>query len=87
MASVIRGTVRDSGGNAIAGARVFFESAPVAVPDVAILTDESGRFALTAPAPGGYELRCVADGYAAALVTAAVGRSAEVALEVRLHPL
>lgn len=86
MASVIRGTVRDSGGAPITGARVLFETAPVPVPDVAVLTDELGRFAVTAPVPGGYELRCVADGYAAALVSAAVGESGEVALDVKLNP-
>lgn len=86
MASVIRGTVRDQEGAPIAGARVFYEAAPVAVPDVAILTDGRGRFALAAPVSGDYQLRCVADGYAPARVMAPVGQMGEVALEVRLSP-
>jgi hypothetical protein len=86
MASVIRGTVRDSEGAAISGARVFYKSAPIAVPDVAILTDERGRFAMGAPAAGDYELRCVADGFAPAVVATSVGAPSEVELEIRLNP-
>jgi hypothetical protein len=86
MASIIRGTVRDAEGAPIAGARVFYKDAPIPVPDVAILTDERGRFALGAPAEGDYELRCVADGFAPAIVATSVGQPSEVEVEVRLHP-
>jgi hypothetical protein len=86
MASVIRGTVRDSEGAPIVGARVFYKEAPIAVPDVAILTDERGRFAMGAPAEGEYELRCVADGFAPAVVATSVGQPSDVEVEVRLHP-
>jgi Carboxypeptidase regulatory-like domain len=86
MASVIRGTVLDPEGAPIAGARVFYKSSPIAVPDVAILTDERGRFAMGAPAAGDYELRCVADGFAQEVVATSVGLPGEVELEVRLSP-
>jgi Carboxypeptidase regulatory-like domain len=84
--AVIAGTVTDSAGEAVAGARVMFATAPVAVPDVAALTDEGGAFALGAPVPGAYELTVATD----AAVTQApveVGEGAErVDVEVVLPP-
>jgi hypothetical protein len=38
----------------VAGATVYVVAAPQSLPDVALLTDASGRFALTAPVPGKY---------------------------------
>jgi Carboxypeptidase regulatory-like domain len=58
---VIAGTVTDAAGEAVAGARVMYSKAPVAVPDVAALTDEGGGFVLGAPAPGAYELTVATD--------------------------
>jgi len=47
----------------IRDARVFISRAPVAVPDVAQLTDAGGRFALSVPVNGTYEISCRADVY------------------------
>jgi Carboxypeptidase regulatory-like domain len=44
-------------------ARVFFTTSPMPLPDIATLTDDDGRFALYAPAPGRYEVVCHADGH------------------------
>lgn len=77
--SVIEGRVVDHVGAPIEGARVLISAAPSAVPDVAILTDEIGRFALDAPTAGRYLLACHAHGFTSAtletVVTAGSARS------------
>ncbi len=55
---VITGRVRDHTGEPVPGARVFFASGPVPLPDVAALTGPDGVFRLTAPAPGEYSVMC-----------------------------
>ena len=57
------GVVQDLNGNPVANARVYFTSSPVALPDIAALTDGAGRFMLTAPQPGQYTIACAADGW------------------------
>lgn len=59
---MIAGVVRDERGQPVAGARVYVVDAPVAVPDIAALTDASGRFAIGVPAPGRYTVESVTDG-------------------------
>jgi Carboxypeptidase regulatory-like domain len=84
--AVIRGRVHRADGSAVPEARVFFVSAPVAVPDVALLTDDGGRFALYAPAPGRYEVGCHAEGLEPASVAIDVGES-EMEVDVELRTL
>lgn len=60
--SLVQGRAHRTDGGAVVEARVFFSIAPVAVPDVALLTDDQGRFTLFAPAPGHYEVACHAEG-------------------------
>lgn len=55
---VISGVVRDQAGKPLAEARIGFARAPVALPDVAILTGTDGRFQLSVPVPGSYSLVC-----------------------------
>ena len=55
-ARIIAGTVLDAAGKPVAQARVYFSSAPGSVPDVAAMTDAAGRFKLSAPQPGSYEI-------------------------------
>lgn len=83
--SVITGTVRTDAGQAIEGARIYFISGPVALPDIAILTDGQGRFSLAAPTAGKYELGCTADGFAEARVTVTVvqGQAAKVEIQLK----
>lgn len=59
--SLIQGVVLNARGQPVAGARVSWVQAPVAMPDVSLLTDSAGRFTLAAPAPGSYTLRCDSD--------------------------
>lgn len=61
MANVISGTVVDSKGQPLANARVYFTSGPVSLPEIAAMTDDSGNFSLTAPAPGKYVIESAAD--------------------------
>jgi len=53
---IIAGVVRDGHGDPVAGASVYVVDAPVALPDVAALTDTDGRFTLTAPVAGRYTI-------------------------------
>lgn len=62
MDGVIRGVVRSSTGP-IPFARVIVASAPGPMPDIALLTDAAGRFAVHPPYPGRYVLAVHADGY------------------------
>ncbi len=84
MPAVISGLVQGPGGQTIANARIAFASAPVAVPDVAALTDSAGRFALTAAAPGTYVVHCSAEGYRPASVAVHVAGSGSVRVEIQL---
>jgi len=61
---LISGSVTDGADRPIAGARVYFASGPGSFPDLAALTGEDGRFALTAPAAGTYELQVQVEGFA-----------------------
>jgi hypothetical protein len=85
MAAVISGFVRDSRGSAVANARIAFASAPVAVPDIAALTDSKGAFAMSAPAPGTYFIACFAEGYSSATAAAHVAGAGTVNVEIQLE--
>ena len=58
---LIAGTVVDSTGLPMADARIAFSRAPVAMPDIAMLSDERGAFTLSVPVEGTYELTITAD--------------------------
>ena len=81
---LLSGTVHDPEGRPVAGARVLFASAPAPLPDIAALTGEDGRFTLSAPAEGSYELAVHADGFAPASarceLTAAAGNPLRIKL-------
>jgi hypothetical protein len=59
--TMVAGVVLDSAGGPVAEARVFFTSGPVPLPDIVALTDGDGRFALSAPVPGTYDIEVAAD--------------------------
>jgi Carboxypeptidase regulatory-like domain len=83
---VVAGVVRGPGGEQLPQARVFIARGPVPVPDVAALTDAEGRFTLSLPAAGSYELACVAEGYAILSTTVEVADEQRLRLELRLAP-
>jgi len=85
--STIAGVVVDPRGIPVEEARVYFVEGPVPLPDIAALTDSSGRFALSAPVPGTYQIGVTSEGAAGLLqktTTVEVGEERGVDLEVRL---
>lgn len=58
---VIRGTVVDSAGRPVAGARILVVQSPGPMPDIAMLSGEDGSFAIGAPAAGRYLLEAATD--------------------------
>lgn len=82
--SVVKGTVRDQSGNPVAAARVFFTSGPTPLPDVATLTDAEGRFVLSAPTPGTYQLECHAEGLAPAKVSLTIPTTGDSEILIEL---
>jgi Carboxypeptidase regulatory-like domain len=83
---VVGGVVRGPGGEELPQARVFIAKAPVPVPDVAALTDAEGRFTLSLPAAGRYEVACVVEGYAPLSATVEVADEQGLQLELQLPP-
>ena len=81
---VVAGVVRGPDGQQLPLARVFIARGPVPVPDVAALTDAEGRFTLSLPASGSYEVACVAEGYAPSSAIVEVADQQELRLELRL---
>ena len=82
---LIAGRVLDDRGEPLAKARVFLIGGPASFPDIAALTGEDGRFALSAPSSGTYQLQAVADGFAPRTVDVAVGGSEEAPRDIRLE--
>jgi hypothetical protein len=83
--SIVAGTVQDTAGRPIGAARVYFVEGPVALPDIAALTDADGRFTLSAPVPGTYRVAVASEGFTptTAMVDVRGGQRAE--LNVRLR--
>ena len=81
---MIAGVVRDERGQPVAGARVYVVDAPVAVPDIAALTDDSGRFSIGVTAPGRYTVESAAEGRLPVRATVEAG-SPQEAVEVDLR--
>ena len=76
--AVVSGRVLDAHGQPVSGASVFVLKAPGPVSDIALLTGEEGRFTLSLPGPGRYELACHSD----ALGTTSAVVEVEVEVEV-----
>ncbi len=82
-ATTVSGRVLDDRGRPVAGANVYFMSAPVSMPDIAIQTDADGRFVLGVPGPGDYRIGIKARTYAALEHTIAVaGKPVSVTLRL-----
>ncbi|MGH9873642.1 MAG: carboxypeptidase-like regulatory domain-containing protein [Pyrinomonadaceae bacterium] len=82
--SVISGVVRSPDGKPVSNARVYFTAGPVPLPEIAALTDESGAFSLTAPAPGEYVVESAADEFGAKSSKVKVKGGEPVRLEIKL---
>lgn len=84
-ARIVAGTVLDAAGKPVAQARVYISSAPGPIPDIAAMTDSAGRFKLSAPQPGAYEIsaRSEASGTGQAKVTVT---ATDATVVIRLKP-
>jgi Carboxypeptidase regulatory-like domain len=85
--TVIAGVVVDAEGHPVEEARVYFVEGPIPLPDIAALTDRSGRFALSAPGSGTYQLGVASEGAAGFMqktTTVEVVAQRDVNLEFRL---
>ena len=69
----VAGTVLDRAGRPAAGATVMWLQGPVALPDVALLTQADGSFVMSAPVPGQYRLACRGDTGGQATLDVTVG--------------
>ena len=69
----VAGTVVDGAGQPVGGATVMWVQGPVALPEVALLTQADGRFVLGAPVAGHYTLGCRHDRHSQATAAVAVG--------------
>lgn len=78
---IIHGIVTDSSGRPVAGAVVAMTAAPAPVPDIAAVTDATGRFTLTAAGAGDH-LLVVRSGGASVAVEVAVDGDTEVTVEL-----
>lgn len=83
MSPTIAGLVRGGTGEPVPQARVVFESAPAAVPDIAVLTDADGRFTLGTVGAGDYLLSAHAEGYEPTRAAVVVG-DAPVSVDLRM---
>ena len=83
---IVSGVVRDPNGAPVPQARVFVARGPVPVPDIAALTNAEGRFTVSLPAPGTYELAFAAEGYQPSSASVEVTGEQEPRLELRLAP-
>ena len=81
---LIYGNVKDEKGNPISEARVSFVEAPVPLTDIAALTDNKGRFVITAPTPGEYTIEVVSEGFDPCRVKISTGDSGESRIEIKL---
>lgn len=81
---VVAGVVRGPADEPVPQARVYIAGGPVPVRDIAALTDAEGRFSMSLPATGTYELACTAEGYTSASTTVEVAGEQTQLVELRL---
>lgn len=84
QATVISGVVRDPRGSPVAQARVYFAGGPVALPDIAALTNDEGVFSLSAPIEGTYAIACAAEGFPASFARVTVMATRKAKIQIRL---
>jgi hypothetical protein len=60
---LISGIVVDAAEHPVRSARVYFTNTPIAIPDIAALSDAEGRFTLSVPAEGAYTIESSAEGH------------------------
>ena len=79
------GVVTDLAGKPLAGVSIAYASAPVSMPEVALLSDANGSFRVALPVAGSYELSFHLDGFRSTQVRLIAPRPPS-ALRVVMHP-
>jgi hypothetical protein len=82
--AIISGVVLDPNGCAVPQARVYFMSGPVALPDIATLTNDEGAFTLSTPCEGTYQIGIATDNFAPASIVVVVKAGHDVKLKLNL---
>jgi hypothetical protein len=85
VAGIITGVVTNDRGEGISAARVWLSAGPVALPDIAGLSDERGSFTLSAPASGDYTVECAAENYRSESLRVTVRDGERVEIRFRLE--
>jgi hypothetical protein len=79
----IHGQVVDPAGNPVSEAAVYVAAAPVAMPDIALLTDEQGNFTLGAPAAVQYAIGARAEPWAPVQVAVEVNLAQAASVKIQ----
>ena len=82
--AALTGRILDSNGRPVAGASVFLIAAPVAMPDIAQLSNAEGVFDLEAPSAGRYTIGAAAPGGGEGRITIDVGEGDAGPVEIRI---
>jgi len=84
--TIVYGQVFDPHGRPEPEASIYFVSAPVSMPDIAQLTDEEGKFTLSAPVPGRYTLGVRSERWGDSQKTFEVSGEESLVIKVQLTP-
>ena len=85
--TTIQGRVVDPQGRPVAEATVYIISAPANMPDIAQLTDEQGKFTISAPVPGRYTVGVRSEIWGSAQADVQVRAEEPVTVEVLFNSL
>jgi hypothetical protein len=85
--ALIHGQVIDAQGAPLAEVPVYFIAAPMPMPDISLLTDEEGRFTLSAPVAGHYTLGARADNGQSAQAEVEVSSTEPVSVTIQFSAL
>ncbi|HMS64477.1 MAG TPA: carboxypeptidase-like regulatory domain-containing protein [Ignavibacteria bacterium] len=81
---IFSGVVTDKDERAIPGANIYFIKAPVDLPDISGLTDNEGRFTLSVPVEGKFEIGISADGFPEKVIEINISKDRTKSINVKL---
>ncbi|HEY2545121.1 MAG TPA: M1 family aminopeptidase [Candidatus Acidoferrum sp.] len=82
-ADTISGTVKDSSGGAVAGARIEITAGSLSQP-IVLTSDESGKFVAPNLTPGKYSVKVTKDGFDSVVTTVELSGTAEIAVSLKI---
>ena len=83
--AILHGKIVDPNGKPVAEATVYFISAPVAMPDVAQLTDTNGQITMSVGVAGKYVIGASADEWGSGQTSIEIGEDETLEISVRLN--